>query len=315
MEGSSIKSAAKPTTTVAKQEGQKPLSPAHRVQALLANKDRMEELQKALPNNYPVDRFKRIVLTAVSTNPKLAQACCLSPNTFFGALYNAAQLGLEPNTPMGKAYLLPYNNIDKNTGKKTPMVQFQVGVYGLVDLAFRSGLVKEIDADVRRKKDFWQYEKGDDGKMRHIPYDEGDRGEAIGYYAIIKMKDGAVHKAYMSKYDVMEHAKRFSKSYNRKTGTFSGPWATDFDAMARKTILIQALKFVPKATEDVNLVNAFTVDNTVRDGIGKDAATIKTEGFFAEGAVSDSPLDDGEVIDAVEVEKQPTEDDEQTGGD
>lgn len=310
MEGSSIKSAAKPTTAVAKQEGQKPLSPAHRVQALLANKDRMEELQKALPNNYPVDRFKRIVLTAVSTNPKLAQACCLSPNTFFGALYNAAQLGLEPNTPMGKAYLLPYNNIDKNTGKKVPMVQFQIGVYGLVDLAFRSGHVKEIDTDVRRKKDFWKYEKGDDSCLRHIPYDEGDRGEAIGYYAIVKMKDGAVHKSYMSKFEVMEHAKRFSKSYNRKTGTFSGPWATDFDSMARKTVLIQALKFVPKATEDANLANAFNLDNTVRDGIEKDAATIKTEGIFAEGSVSDAPYNEGETIDAEAVGAQSNESEE-----
>lgn len=299
MEGSSLKTAAKPTSAVAKQQETRALTPAQRIQALLANKDRMEELKKALPNNYPVDRFKRIVMTAISTNPKLAQACCLSPNTFFGALYNAAQLGLEPNTPMGKAYLLPYNNIDKNTGKKVPMVQFQIGVYGLVDLAFRSGLVKEIDADVRRQKDFWQYEKGDDGKMRHIPYDEGDRGEAVGYYAIIKMKDGAVHKSYMSKFDVMEHAKRFSKSYNRKTGTFSGPWATDFDAMARKTVLIQALKFVPKATEDANIINAFSADNTVRDGMATDATTIKTEGVFAEGTVSEAPYNENGDSDAV----------------
>lgn len=298
MEGTTLKAAAKPTTAVSKQQEQKPLSYAQKCQALLASKDRMEQLQKALPNNYPVDRFKRIVMTAISTNPKLAQACCLSPNTFFGALYNAAQLGLEPNTPMGKAYLLPYNNIDKTTGKKVPMVQFQIGVYGLVDLAFRSGLVQEIDADVRRKNDFWQYEKGDDGKMRHRYYDDGDRGEAVGYYAIIKMKDGAIHKSYMSKYDVMEHAKRFSKSYNRKTGTFSGPWATDFDAMAKKTILIQALKLVPKATEDANIINAFSADNTVRDGMAMDAPTIKTEGVFVEGSASDAPYNENGDSDA-----------------
>lgn len=307
MEGTSIKTAAKPTTNaVVKQGQQQQLTPTQRVKGLLEK--RIGEISNALPKGWDTKRFVRIALTAVSSNPKLAQACALSPTTFLGSMMTAAQLGLEPNTPMGKAYLLPYNNIDKNTGKKVPMVQFQIGVYGLVDLAFRSGLVKSISAEVRYQKDFWEYEKGISEKLRHIPYDEGDPGEAVGYYAVIHMKDtlnadgskseGAVHTCYMPKYRVLEHAKRFSKSYNRKTGTFSGPWATDFDSMAKKTVLIQALKYVPKATEDANLANAFNLDNTVRDGIEKDAATIKTEGIFVDGTASDSPLNDGEGIDA-----------------
>lgn len=310
MEGSSIKSAAKAQANAVVTQEQKPLTPAQRVKGMLEK--RIGEIANALPKGWDEKRFVRIALTAVSANPKLAQACALSPTTFLGSMMTAAQLGLEPNTPMGKAYLLPYNNIDKNTGKKVPMVQFQIGVYGLVDLAFRSGLVKSISAEVRYKKDFWEYEKGISEKLRHIPYDEGDPGEAVGYYAVIHMKDtvnadgtkaeGAVHTCYMPKYRVMEHAKRFSKSYNRKTGTFSGPWATDFDSMAKKTVLIQALKYVPKATEDANLANAFNLDNTVRDGIGKDANTIRTEGIFAEGGASDSPLNDGEVIEATEAE-------------
>lgn len=310
MEGSSIKSAAKPQANAVVKQEQKALTPAQRVKGMLEK--RIGEIANALPKGWDEKRFVRIALTAVSANPKLAQACALSPTTFLGSMMTAAQLGLEPNTPMGKAYLLPYNNIDKNTGKKVPMVQFQIGVYGLVDLAFRSGLVKSISAEVRYQKDFWEYEKGINEKLRHVPYDEGDPGEAVGYYAVIHMKDtvnpdgtkteGAVHTCYMPKYRVMEHAKRFSKSYNRKTGTFSGPWATDFDSMAKKTVLIQALKYVPKATEDANLANAFNLDNTVRDGIGKDASTIKTEGIFAEGAVSESPLNDGEIIEATEAE-------------
>ena len=312
MDANKMKEAAKPQSTAVVKQEQKALTPAARVKGMLEK--RIGEIANALPKGWDEKRFVRIALTAVSANPKLAQACALSPTTFLGSMMTAAQLGLEPNTPMGKAYLLPYNNIDKNTGKKVPMVQFQIGVYGLVDLAFRSGHVKEIDTDVRRQKDFWKYEKGDESCLRHIPYDEGDRGEAIGYYAIVKMKDGAVHKSYMSKFEVMEHAKRFSKSYNRKTGTFSGPWATDFDSMARKTVLIQALKFVPKATEDANLANAFNLDNTVRDGIEKDAATIKTEGIFAEGAVSDAPYADGEVIEAQAEEpvQQQSEQDDHT---
>lgn len=242
MDTSSLKAAAKPTTAVATQTQQKALTPAQRVKGMLEK--RIGEIANALPKGWDEKRFVRIALTAISSNPKLAQACALSPATFLGSMMNAAQLGLEPNTPMGKAYLLPYNNIDKNTGKKVPMVQFQIGYLGYIDLAFRSGKVKSITAEVRYEKDFWEYEKGINEKLKHIPYDEGDPGEAVGYYAVIHMKDtinpdgskteGAVITAYMPKFRVIEHAKKFSKSYNKKTGTFSGPWASDFDSMAKK---------------------------------------------------------------------------------
>ena len=316
MDTSSLKAAAKPTTAVAMQTQQKALTPAQRVKGMLEK--RIGEIANALPKGWDEKRFVRIALTAISSNPKLAQACALSPATFLGSMMNAAQLGLEPNTPMGKAYLLPYNNIDKNTGKKVPMVQFQIGYLGYIDLAFRSGKVKSITAEVRYEKDFWEYEKGINEKLKHIPYDEGDPGEAVGYYAVIHMKDtinpdgskteGAVITAYMPKFRVIEHAKKFSKSYNKKTGTFSGPWASDFDSMAKKTVLLQALKYAPKASEDAMFANAFTMDNTVRDGIEKDASTIKTEGIFAtnpaDGAIEADVVEenDGEGEDSPESE-------------
>ena len=123
--------------------------------------------------------------------------------------------------------------------------------------------------------------------------------------------EGSVITAYMPKFRVLEHAKKFSKSYNRKTGTFSGPWASDFDSMARKTVLLQALKYAPKASEDAMFANAFTMDNTVRDGIEKDASTIKTEGIFAanpaDGAI------DAEVVEENDGEMEEANS-EQTGG-
>ena len=289
MDASSLKQAAQQQTAVATAASQKSLTPL-----AIAKKTLMKyegEVTKALPKGWDTTRFLRIATTALSSNPKLAQACALSPITFIGAMMNAAQLGLEPNTSLGKAYLLPYNNIDKNTGKKVPMVQFQIGVYGYIDLAFRSGLVKSISAEVRYKKDFWEYEKKKKKKLRHIPYDDGDPGEAVGYYAVIHMKDtvnpdgtkseGAVITAYMPKFKVMEHAKRFSKSYNKKTGTFSGPWETDFNSMAKKTVLLQALKYAPKASEDSMFARAFTTDATVRTSLDDDSDSIKTEGWSA----------------------------------
>jgi recombination protein RecT len=288
MDANALKQAAQQQTAVAKAP-QKPMTPLAIAKQTLMKYE--GEVTKALPKGWDTTRFLRIATTALSSNPKLAQACALSPLTFIGAMMNAAQLGLEPNTPLQKAFLLPYNNIDKNTGKKVPMVQFQIGVYGYVDLAFRSGLVKSITAKTRYKKDFWEYEEGINPKLRHIPYDEGEPGEAVGYYAVIHMKDtinpdgtrseGAVITSYMPKFRVLEHAKRFSKSYNRKSGTFSGPWETDFDQMACKTVLLQALKYTPKASEDAMFAKAFTADATVRTSLDNDSDTIKTEGWSA----------------------------------
>lgn len=93
------------------------------------------QFAKALPKVITPERFTRIALTALTQTPKL-QDC--SPSSFMGALLTAAQLGLEPNTPLGQAYLIPYGS----------RCQFQIGYKGMMDLAHRSGEVKNIDAHI-----------------------------------------------------------------------------------------------------------------------------------------------------------------------
>ena len=284
MEQNALTKAAesKPTApAVAQQQAaKKKMSPAEFVQYQITQ--RMSAIQAALPRDWNPKRFTRIAMTAISSNPKLAQACVQSPKTFLGAMMNAAQLGLEPNTSLGQAYILPYNNTDKNTGEKVLQVQFQIGVYGYIALAYRSGEIAMIDAQVRYEKDKFEYRLGLDPKLEHFPYDGEDRGPAIGYYGIFKMKSGAYGFKYMSKAEVLAHAKRFSKSYNRKTGKFYGPWETDFDSMAKKTVLLQALKYAPKASEDTKYAQAFINDNTVSDIDRPDAIPNKTDTIDAE---------------------------------
>ena len=65
------------------------------------------EIRKALPAVMTPERFTRIVLSALSSNPTLAQT---TPQSFLGAMMTAAQLGVEPNTPLGQAYLIPFRN-------------------------------------------------------------------------------------------------------------------------------------------------------------------------------------------------------------
>ena len=104
------------------------------------------EIAKALPQVMTPERFKRIALSAVSNTPKLGNC---TPQSFLGAMMNAAQLGLEPNTPLGQAYLIPFENRKKGITE----CQFQIGYKGLIDLAYRSGEVKMIDAQTVYEND------------------------------------------------------------------------------------------------------------------------------------------------------------------
>ena len=86
------------------------------------------QIKKALPEVITPERFTRMALSALNTTPKLNEC---TPMSFLAALMNAAQLGLEPNTPLGQAFLIPYNN------KGEMECQFQLGYKGLIDLSYR----------------------------------------------------------------------------------------------------------------------------------------------------------------------------------
>ena len=155
------------------------------------------EIKKALPSVITPERFTRMVLSAISVNPKLGQC---TPQSFLGAMMTAAQLGVEPNTALGQAYLIPF----KNHGVLE--AQFQLGYKGLIDLAYRSGEVSIIQAHVVYENDEFTYELGIDPQLKHIPATK-DRGNPVAYYAMFKTKDGGYGFEVMSVVDVKAHAK------------------------------------------------------------------------------------------------------------
>ena len=132
------------------------------------------QIKRALPEVITVERFTRMALSALNTTPKLRECTQIS---FLAALMNAAQLGLEPNTPLGQAYLIPY----KNKGQLE--VQFQIGYKGLIDLAYRNGDMQTIQAQVVYDNDFFEYEYGLNPILVHRPA-FSDRGEAIYFYGL-----------------------------------------------------------------------------------------------------------------------------------
>lgn len=244
-------------------------------------------IQKALPSVITPERFTRMVLSALSATPKLAEC---SPQSFLAAMMTAAQLGVEPNTALGQAYLLPY----RNHGQME--CQFQLGYKGLIDLAYRSGEVSVIQAHTVYENDVFEYELGMDPKLRHVPA-KADRGEAVAYYAMFKTKDGGYGFEVMSVDDVQRHAQRYSKSY----GSGSSPWRSNFDEMAKKTVLKRALKYAPLKSD---FVRGISQDETIKAELSDEMYAVPDETVYeAEGEEIGSTAVDtetGEVINNAE---------------
>lgn len=215
------------------------------------------EIKKALPSVITPERFTRMVLTAISTTPKL-QEC--SQMSFIAALMNAAQLGLEPNTPLGQAYLLPY----KNKGKLE--CQFQIGYKGMIDLVYRNKQVQTIQAQIVYENDYFEYELGLESKLIHKPA-LTERGKMKLVYALFRLENGGYGFEVMSREDCIQHAQRYSTGLNSNYSS----WKSDFESMCKKTAIKKVLKFAPLQSD---FQRAIATDETIKKELAQDMTEI-----------------------------------------
>ena len=223
------------------------------------------EIKRALPQVITPERFTRMALSALNTTPKLNEC---TPISFLAALMNAAQLGLEPNTPLGQAYLIPFKN------KGVLECQFQIGYRGMMDLAFRNPQVQMIQAQAVYENDEFLYELGLDSRLYHRPAVH-DRGDVILYYALFKLTNGGYGFEVMSREDIELHAKEYSKAYD----SAYSPWKSNFHDMAKKTVLKRVLKFAPIRTD---LHRAMETDETIKKEIAIDMTEVQGEAIELE---------------------------------
>lgn len=250
---------------------------------------RMGEIQKVLPSVITPTQFLRLALNALQTTPHLIECSMMS---FYGSIMQCAQLGLKPNCN-GEAYLLPFKNTKRGGIYEC---QFVPGYKGLMLLARRSGEIASIDAQTVYEKDTFELSYGFEPALIHRPYLEGDRGKVRGFYATVILKDGGKSAYWMTVEDAKKYGQRYSKAYS------SGPWQTDFEAMAKKSCLRQVLKYAPMST-DVDAAierdgkvltftendidgNVITIDDaeevieeTPADGL-EEGATVDTDGVI-----------------------------------
>lgn len=205
--------------------------PQNTLISLVSSDGMKSQMMKALPKHLNADRMARVTLTALRNNPRLMQC---SQESFLGALMQAAQLGLEPNTPLGQCYLIPYGS-DCN---------FQVGYKGIIDLAYRTGRYEFIYAQEVYPNDRVEVSLGLEPNLIHIPAEEPE-GEPNRFYAVYKLTNGGRAFRVWSRAKIVEHAKKYSKTF-AKSGS---AWQTSFDSMAKKTVLLDLLKTAPLSPE------------------------------------------------------------------
>lgn len=216
------------------------MKPKEQIAYLLEKKK--GELAKMLPRTLSIERLLKVAQIAATTTPALAK--CDVPS-LVGAIGQCAQMGLEPNTVLGHAYLVPFNTKRKDADgneRWVNSVQVIIGYKGLIDLARRSGQIVSIAAHEVCKNDAFELVYGLDEKLNHTPA-LGERGDLIGFYAVAKLKDGGHCCEFMSVHQVQE-----IMVGTQSKGKY-GPWKEHFVEMGRKTVIRRLAKYLPLSVE------------------------------------------------------------------
>jgi len=195
--------------------------------------DKMKsQLALALPAHMSADRMARIALTEFRKTPLLAEC---DPMSVCAAVMVSAGLGLEIGV-LGQAYLVPYRNHKKG------IVECQLipGYRGFIDLARRSGQIISISAHIVYSNDAFEIEYGLEDKLLHKPA-MVNAGEMVAAYAVAKLVGGGHQFLVMSKEKIDE--------VKNKAKAQSGPWVSDYEEMAKKTVVRRLFKWLPSSVE------------------------------------------------------------------
>lgn len=264
-----------------------------------------DEFKAVLPAHIPVERFARVVMTAIQNNPQILQA---PRKDLFNACMKAAQDGLLPD---GREGALVLRGKVKNNNMS---ITWQPMIAGVRKKARNSGEISTWDAHVVFANDFFQFQLGDAPQINHTYDLKVERGEPVGAYSVCVLKDGTKSYEVMSASEInairdrSDGWKAFKAGYIKST-----PWSTDWGEMARKTVAKRHSKVLPMSTDLDDLIRR---DDELYDmkGAQEDAAAKRPKSLADRldqiaGNETPADLDDvddetGEIIDH-EQESEP----------
>lgn len=216
------------------------------------------------------ERMLRVMTQAMRKTPKLAQC---NPLSLMGVMISCASLGLEPNTPLGHAYLIPFDK-NKKVGSKWELdyvdVNLIIGYQGLIDLSRRTGSLVSIHADVVYEGDEFEFEYGSNMHIFHRPVGDSEGRKPLYAYAHSKLSDGEAFEVrpYASILRLRDSTQAFKKAMEDKAKGYrtwsTTPWVAYEEDMARKTMVRRLAKWLPKSIE---FASAVAMDSLAERGM------------------------------------------------
>jgi len=215
-------------------------------------------------NKGGTDKLIRLALTSLRRNPALMQ--CSMPS-LAASILDCCALGLEFNSPLRQAHIIPF----KNNKTKTVEAQLVIDYHGLIDLHLRSSAVQSIFADVVWEADRWSFSHGTDEHLSHTPAHcaAEERGKRIGVYAYAKLASGGTPFVWLWEHQVNTIRDEYSAGY--KADKENSPWVTNTDSMWRKTAVRALSTWIPKSA-DAERARAIDETSSEKPRIGEERA-------------------------------------------
>lgn len=185
------------------------------------------QIAQALPKHLDADRLLRISINCITKNEKLLNCTQAS---LIACVIQCGQLGLEPDTVLGEAYLVPY--------KET--ATFIAGYQGLMKLARQDGRIQFDPPQVVRTGDTFAYSFGLNRTLRHVPGEGNDDQPMTHVYAVARIRGSEPQFVVLTRAQV-------EKFRARSMAKDNGPWVIDYEAMAKKTAVRQLCKALPRS--------------------------------------------------------------------
>lgn len=215
--------------------------------------ERRDEFYRVLPRHISPERFERAVANVLMNTPEMLAA---DPRLIFREISKVVGLGLMLDPQLGEAYLILGWNA--KTRQKEPQVR--IGYKGLIKLAKQSGEILNIYAREVHEKDEIECLQGDENRLIHKPRLFTDRGPVVGYYAVVKLRNGEIDFEPMSVQQIHEIRNRSDgwKAYSEGR-IKSTPWSTDEGEMSKKTVLRRLQK---RLTQSPDLAAATAIEDS-----------------------------------------------------
>jgi len=242
-----------------------------RMKNALAAPSVQEQFRLALRNS--AGPFMTSILELFGSDENLNRC---SPKDVIMEAMKAASLGLSINKQVGHAYIVPYGN------KPT----FILGYRGYIQLALRTKEYKYINAGViyegvKVNQNFLTGEVSFEGQPKST--------KAVGYFAYIEMLTGFSKAEIMTREEAEEHGKKYSKAYN------SGPWKTNFDEMAIKTVLRRLISRYGVISRELETAMGTEVEDELAREIAENA-NVETIDIDVTPEPESEPLQDAQPL-------------------